>query len=80
MKNYDKYLHVLAGTLIMLVVTYFSNVIIGVAAVLVIAYLKEKWYDANHPLTHTVDGWDAFATACGILLALVLQYAYFKVY
>lgn len=34
-------------------------------------WVKED-YDRRHPLTHTRDGWDAYATAAGATTALML--------
>ena len=49
--------------------------IISIAAVAVVAYLKEQ-YDARHPDEHTADGLDFLATtiggAVGVLLVTVL--------
>lgn len=61
--NRDYLLHALVGFFI----AYLAGAaapFAGPPAAAVLGKLKEEW-DRRHPLTHTADGWDAFATVAG---------------
>ena len=62
----DKQLHFFAGGLIAGVVFVLAGIWISLAAVAVIAAVKEGW-DAFHRDMHTPDQWDFWATCCGWL-------------
>ena len=69
-KNYDKYIHFIAGIFITTLVGLF-NPILGALLTVLLARYKEE-YDALHPDKHTYDGWDAAATMAGIPVGLFL--------
>lgn len=71
-RNYDKYLHFIVGICIVTSVTYFSNPVLGVLAVVIPARWKEL-FDKKRPDKHTVDGWDAYATVAGAPVGLALS-------
>ena len=72
----DKQAHALSGFVGGAAMMWLTDItIISIAAVAVVAYLKEQ-YDARHPDEHTADGLDFLATtiggAVGVLLVTVL--------
>jgi hypothetical protein len=72
----DKQMHFLSGFVGGAAMMWLTDItIISIAAVAVVAYLKEQ-YDARHPDKHTADGLDFLATtiggAVGVLLVTVL--------
>jgi hypothetical protein len=72
----DKFMHGLSGFVGGAAMMWLTDItIISIAAVAVVAYLKEQ-YDARHPDKHTADGLDFLATtiggAVGVLLVTVL--------
>ena len=72
----DKQMHFLSGFVGGAAMKWLTDItIISIAAVAVVAYLKEQ-YDARHPDKHTADGLDFLATtiggAVGVLLVTVL--------
>jgi hypothetical protein len=72
----DKQMHGLSGIVGGAAMMWLTDItIISIAAVAVVAYLKEQ-YDARHPDIHTADGLDFLATiiggAVGVLLVTVL--------
>lgn len=78
-KNFDKYLHLLIGTLVYVVTTTNFNVLIGLCATAVVARWKEI-YDKEHPDKHTYDGWDAYATLLGVVVGEALLNSPIKLY
>lgn len=66
-KNFDKYLHLLIGTLAYLVLQPHFGILVALAAVAVIARWKEV-FDKEHPDKHSYDGWDAYATLVGVVI------------
>lgn len=72
-KYIDKYLHLLVGTAITVIVGQ-HHPLSGELATIVAARWKEV-FDKNNPETHTSDGWDAYATVIGIIPGrLLLMY------
>ena len=72
----DKQAHALSGFVGGAAMMWLTDItIISIAAVAVVAYLKEQ-YDARHPDEHTADIWDWVATtlggAVGVLLVTLL--------
>ena len=72
----DKQMHFLSGFVGGAAMMWLTDItIISIAAVAVVAYLKEE-YDARHPDKHTADGLDFLATtiggAVGVLLVTLL--------
>ena len=72
----DKFMHGLSGFVGGAAMMWLTDItIISIAAVAVVAYLKEQ-YDARHPDEHTADIWDWVATtlggAVGVLLVSLL--------
>ena len=72
----DKQMHFLSGFVGGAAMMWLTDItIISIAAVAVVAYLKEQ-YDARHPDKHTADGLDFLATtiggAVGVLLVTLL--------
>lgn len=61
----DKVLHLVAGTAITAVVGQLHP-LMGTAVCLAAAWIKED-RDRRNPARHTRDGWDAYATAAGVL-------------
>lgn len=62
----DKVQHLLGGIAITVVVGGLLHPLAGQAACLLAAWFKEE-RDRKHPERHTRDGWDAYATAFGML-------------
>ena len=71
----DKVLHFLVGMAIAATLAVVLSDIGTLWACGLIAWGKER-YDKAHPDVHTPDGWDAFATVAGSLLALTLWAIY----
>ena len=72
----DKQAHFISGFVGGTAMMWLTDItIISIAAVAVVAYLKEQ-YDARHPDEHTADGLDFLATtlggAVGVLLVSLL--------
>lgn len=76
----DKVLHAAVGALLALAGMWAASEaewapVPAMLAVLwagtLIAWGKER-YDKSHPLVHTWDGWDAFATVVGVCAGLTL--------
>jgi hypothetical protein len=72
----DKFMHGLSGIVGGAAMMWLTDItIISIAAVAVVAYLKEQ-YDARHPDVHTADGLDFLATtiggAVGSLIVLII--------
>jgi hypothetical protein len=77
LKHFDKFAHMLVGT----VVTFAGNFVhagVGPPATVAIARWKEV-YDGKHPGKHTSDGWDAYATVCGIIPGELLFHSRFLI-
>lgn len=79
----DKQLHLLAGLIIaiitsLLLLHFFPAINIAITSAIgavfsgIVGWLKETWYDARHPITHTVDVNDFLATLCGGCLGTVI--------
>jgi hypothetical protein len=76
----DKQAHALSGLAIVFIFTAFAmNVTtdliasgIGLLLAIVVGAIKEWWWDARHPATHTVDFWDFAATSLGGLAAFIV--------
>lgn len=66
-KNFDKYLHLLIGTIVYIAVYIPFDPLKALIAVAVIARWKEL-FDKKHPDKHSYDGWGAFATLLGAVI------------
>ena len=68
----DKFMHGLSGFVGGAAMMWLTDItIISIAAVAVVAYLKEQ-YDARHPDEHTADGLDFLATTLGGVLGTAI--------
>ena len=68
----DKQMHGLSGIVGGAAMMWLTDItIISIAAVAVVAYLKEQ-YDARHPDIHTPDVWDWVATTLGGVLGTAI--------
>jgi uncharacterized membrane protein len=74
MKHKDKLIHLLGGTAIFILFSFFSITL----AMLVVAIMGvgKEYYDGLHPDKHTKDGWDAYATLLGVPLGMLIIQAY----
>lgn len=68
----DKLLHFVGGALFCAAVALLISPTLALVATFFLGWAKEKLYDARRPDRHTVDGWDAYATAAGAVPALLL--------
>lgn len=66
-KNFDKYLHLLIGTIVYILVYVPFDPLKAMVAVAIIARWKEL-FDKKHPDKHSYDGWDAYATLLGAVI------------
>jgi hypothetical protein len=68
----DKQAHFISGFVGGAAMMWLTDItIISIAAVAVVAYLKEQ-YDARHPDKHTADIWDWAATTLGGVLGTAI--------
>ena len=68
----DKLLHILGSAFLVYTFGLWINPLLVLAAVIALGVLKEWYWDAKHPLTHTVDVWDFIAGAGGAVFAYLM--------
>lgn len=66
----DKLAHALVGSIVFAVAHLFVSVLWSIAAVILVAALKELYDSANQD-KHTVDQWDFVATVAGCIPCLL---------
>lgn len=67
----DKALHFIAGFAAGFMLASVVGVLWAQWAGLGLSWAKERW-DKGRPDRHTFDGWDAFATQCGVVAGATL--------
>ncbi|WP_293937651.1 hypothetical protein [Iodobacter sp.] len=73
----DKLMHFTGGAIIFILAALLLPQSIAALLVWAVAGGKEL-YDQAHPESHTFDGWDAYWTVAGGVLAAILQWLWFK--